>query len=260
LFNAKLDRGAVERAGRELGFARVAVAEDTLVVVPAQDSKTGARLPLPVRFAGGEAHEEVAVVFVVDPPHAEAYVQVVRRARTVPALEDALVAALARGAALEATLETRDAELASVRAEKTSMATLIEAGMLGRDGIRAMNLGAVTWKPAQDGAGTAWLYVGAGRVTFEMELTLAAHARPWALGEPRLLPGSEGASPIPASVAQLLGVPALAPGDRARLVVEFEVPTDDPRMKYSLEVTEQDGNRALRLSDLKLAAPAARKQ
>jgi uncharacterized protein (TIGR02268 family) len=253
LFNAKLDRGAVEGAGRELGLARVAVAEDTLLVVPAQEVRPGARLTLPIRFAGEEAHEEEAVVLVVDPGRAEAYVQVVRRVRTVPALEEALAAALERGAALEAALETRSVELAS-------MAPLIEAGVLGRNGLRVVELGAVRWEPSEDGTGNAWLYVAAGRVTFDIELTLAAQARPWALGEATLRPKEERAAPIPARVARLLGTSVVAPGEKARLLVEFEVPTEGAMGKYQLEVTEQEGERKLYRNGVKLGAPAARKQ
>jgi uncharacterized protein (TIGR02268 family) len=260
LFNAKLDRGAVERAGRELGLARVAVAEDTLLVVPAQEARPGARLTLPIRFAGEEAHEGEAVVLVVDPARAEAYVQVVRRVRTVPALEEALAAALERGAALETALETRSVELATVRAEQASMAPLIEAGVLGRDGLRVVELGAVTWEPREDGTANAWLYVAAGRVAFDIELTLAAQARPWALGEARLIPAKKGAPPIAARVARLLGTAVLAPGEKARLLVEFEVPTEGALKTYRLVVAEQEGERRLYREDVKLAAPAARKQ
>lgn len=260
LFNTKLDRAAIERAGRELGFARVAAAEDTLLVVPAQEAQPGARLTLPIRFAGEEAREGEAVVFVMDPSHAEAYVQVVRRVRTVPALEEALAAALERGAALEASLETRSAELAAVRSEKASMAPLIEAGVLGRNGIRDMELGAVTWFPSKDGTGTARLYVAAGRVAFDIELTLAAQARPWALGEAWLVTKEQDASRIPARVARLLGASLLAPGEKARLLVEFEVPTEGAVKRYDLEVTEQDGVRRLYRKNVKWAAPAARKQ
>jgi uncharacterized protein (TIGR02268 family) len=260
LFNAKLDRAAIERAGRELGLARVAMAEDTLLVVPAQEAKPGERLTLPLRFAGEDAHEGEAVVLVVDSSRAEAYVQVVRRVRTVPALEEALAAALERGAALEAAVEARSAELTTVRAEKASMAPLIEAGVLGRDGIRPMELGAVTLEPREDGTGTARLYVAAGRVAFDIELTLAAQARPWALGEARLKPEKKGASPIPARVARLLGTAVLAPGQKARLLVEFEVPTEGALRQYNLEVTEQEGERSLYRAGVKLAAPAPWKQ
>jgi uncharacterized protein (TIGR02268 family) len=259
LFNAKLERGAVERAGRELGFARIGVTEDMLVVVPAQDSKLGARLVLPIRFAGEEAHEAQAVVFLVDPARAETSVQVVRRIRTVPALEESLAAALDRGAALEASLETRSEELATVRAEKVSMAPLIEAGVLGRNGLRVVELGAVKWEPTDDGTGTALLYVAAGRVAFDIELTLAAHARPWALGEVWLKPERVTAS-IPARVARLVGVPVLAPREKARLLVEFEVPTDGAATKYVLEVVEREGKRRLYRQGVTLGAPAARKQ
>ena len=260
LFNAKLDRGAVERAGRELGFARMGVTEDMLVVVPALEAKPGTRLTLPLRFAGEESHEREAVVFVVDPAHAEASVQVVRRVRTVPALEEALAAALERGTALEAALETRSAELATVRAEKASMVPLIEAGVLGHDGIRPVKLGAVEWERPGDGTANAWLYVAAGRVAFDIELTLAAHARPWALGEAMLQPKKAGASPIPARVARLLGTAVLAPGQKARLLVEFEVPTEGAMTTYDLAVTEQEGKRTLYRGDVTLVAPAARKQ
>ncbi|HVG59250.1 MAG TPA: DUF2381 family protein [Hyalangium sp.] len=260
LFNAELDRGAVERAGRELGFARIGVTEDMLVVVPAQEAQPGARLTIPIRFAGEEAREAAAVVFVVDPARAEAYVQVVRRVRTVPALEEALAAALERGTALEAALETRSAKLATVRAEKASMVALIEAGVLGHDGIRTVKLGAVEWDRPGDGTANAWLYVAAGRVAFDIELTLAAHARPWAPGKATLTPERKGASPIPARVARLLGTGVLAPGETAHLLVEFEVPAEGATKGYRLEIQEQEGGRMLRRANVKLAAPAARKQ
>ena len=260
LFNARLDRGAVERAGRELGFTRVAVAEDALVVVPAQHTQQGARLTLPIRFAGEEAHEAEAVVFLVAPAQAEAAVQVVRRARTVPALEEALVTARERGAALEAALATRSAELAAARTEKASMAPLMEAGLLGREGIRAMELGAVNWEPGETGTAAAWLYVATGSVAFDIELTLSAQARPWAPGAARLVPHHGRGLPIPARVARLVGASMVAPGEKARLLVEFEVPTAGAMEGYTLEVAEQGGERDLFRKNVKWAAPATQRQ
>jgi uncharacterized protein (TIGR02268 family) len=258
LFNARLDRSEVERAGRELGFARVAVADDTLTVVPGMAAQAGARLRLPVRFAGGPPQEGETVVFVVDPPHAEAHVEVVRRMRTVPALEEALIAERARSAALETELAARDAREAELRAEQGSLAGLIEAGTLDPEGISVQKLGANQWDPLADlRAGELRCHVATGRVALVVELDLKAGARPWAPGEATLQLQDGPSTRLPARVARLLRRPVLAPGERALLVVEFEVPTGGSNKTYRLEVLEQGGERALVLPILELRAPDA---
>jgi uncharacterized protein (TIGR02268 family) len=245
--NARLDRSAVERAGRELGFARVAVAEDTLTVVPGMTAQEGAQLRLPVRFAEGPPQEGEIVVFVVDPPHAEAHVEVVRRMRTVPALEEALVAERARSAALDVELAARGARVAELRAEQGSLAGLIEAGTLGPQGISVQTLRAVDWLPSAElSTESSRLHVATGRVAVVVELHLEPTARPWAPGGASLQPmGNDSSARLPARVTRLVGKAVLAPGERALLVVEFDLPTGGPLRTYKLEVLGQDGERAL---------------
>ena len=260
LFNTALDRSAVERAARELGFARVAVAEDTLTVVPGVEMKAGARLRLPVRFAQGQPEEE-AVVFVVDPRNAEASVEVVRRTRTVAALEEALSAESTRCKALEEALAAKDAELAAAHAEAGSLAALVEAGTLGREGIRPVeqDLYAQGWDMAPEiGVLQARLYVATGRMVLEVELTLDPGTAPWMPQRATLQVGKSAI--IPARVMRLLGPAVLAPKHTARFLVEFEAPTADSSLTYTLEVTEQDGQRKPLRGDLRLVAPAARKR
>ncbi|HVG62342.1 MAG TPA: DUF2381 family protein [Hyalangium sp.] len=257
--NARLDRSAVEREGRELGFARVAVAEDTLTVVPGMEAQAGARLRLPVRFAEGPPQEGEIVVFVVDPPHAEAHVDVVRRMRTVPALEEALIAERARSAALEAEVAARDEREAELRAEQGSLAGLIEAGTLDPEGISVEKLGATEWgRLAELRTGELRVHVATGRVALVVELDLKSGARPWAPGGATLQPGGGHTSTrLLASVARLLRKPVLAPGERALLIVEFEAPTGSSSTPYRLEVLEQGGERALVLPMLELSVSAA---
>ncbi|WP_224369329.1 DUF2381 family protein [Hyalangium versicolor] len=260
LFNAALDQDAVERAARELGFARVAVAEDTLTVVPGAEVKAGTRLRLPVRFAQGQP-EEVAVVFVVDPQNAEASVEVVRRPRTVAALEEALSAERARCKALEAALAAKDVELAVAHAQAGSLVALVVAGTLGREGIRSVEqeVKAPGWAmPKGINVEKAQLYMATGRMALDVELTLEGGAPAWAPQSATLVMSTGPV--IPARVKRLLGAAVLAPGEKARLVVEFAVPTGDPSLTYTLEVTAQDPQREKLRGDLTLAAPAARKR
>jgi uncharacterized protein (TIGR02268 family) len=256
LFNARIDRSAVERAGRELGFARVAAGEDTLTVVPGVEAQAGAQLRLPVRFMEGPPQEGEAVVFVVDPLNAEAHVEVSRRVRTVPALEEALAVERARYAAKEAELAARDAQVAELRAAHGGLAGLVEAGILGRDGISVREV-EIKLPPGLS-AGNGRLYVATGRVALVVELTLVAGARPWAPARATLEPRTGDTSTrLPARVTRLLKAAVLAPGDKALLVVEFEVPTGGPEQMYKLEVLEQGGERSLWCVSLELPAPAA---
>ncbi len=254
LFNARLDRGAVERAGRELGFARVAVGEDTLTVLPSGEVKPGTRPRLPLRFAEGSPREGEAVVFLVgEAADAEVSVEVWRGARTVAALEEALATEHARCTAQEA-------ELAASRAEAGSLAALMAAGVLGEDGIPVVESPQKSLKPLEGvSLGKVRLYVANGRVAVAVELALAAGAPAWA---PRraTLTRADGATIISARVVRFLGPAAPAPGERASLVVEFEVPTEELSMKYDLEVMEQAGQRPLKIYELSLAASAAQRQ
>lgn len=246
LFNARLDRSAVERAAHELGLTRVAVAEDTLTVVPAMGVQAGTRLRLPVRFAEGTPQEGEVVVFVVDPLNAEAHVEVTRRMRTVPALEEALAAERARSASQAAELAARDVQVAELHAAQGDLAGLIEAGTLGPEGISVQQVQTDGWYLAPGfRAGTAQLYVTAGRRALVAELHLLAGERPWAPAGATLQPVSAGTlERWNARVVRLLGTDVITPGGRALLVVEFEVPVGGLAQEYRMTVREQEGLRA----------------
>jgi uncharacterized protein (TIGR02268 family) len=223
------------------------------------EAQAGARLRLPVRFAEGPPQEGEIVVFVVDPPHAEAHVEVVRRMRTVPALEEALIAERVRSAALEAEVAARDAREAELRAEQGSLAGLIEVGTLDSEGISVQKPSVNEWEPlAELRAEELRVHAATGRVALVVELDLKSSARPWAPGGATLQPwGGHTSTRLPARVARLLRKPVLAPGERALLIVEFEVPTGSRSTRYRLEVQEQGGERALVLPMLELSASAA---
>jgi len=252
LFNVGLDRSAVERAAHALGLARVVVAEEALTVVPGMGAQAGAQLRLPVRFAEGPAQEGEAVVFVVDPLNGEAHVEVSRRMRTVPALEEALAAERARSAAQEAELAARDALVAELRAARGELAGLIEAGTLGPQGIPVKELPAALWELAAGlSAHNGRLYVAAGRAALVVELHLMPGERPWAPAGATVKPmGSDTGGRLTARITRLVRAAALAPGGRALLMVELEVPPGDPTDEYSLEVWEQEGPRRVKSPNL----------
>jgi uncharacterized protein (TIGR02268 family) len=252
----------VERAAHELGLARVAVAEDTLTVVPGLGAQPGARLRLPVRFADGAAQESEAVVLVVDPLNAEGHVEVTRRMRTVPALEEALAAERARSASQAAALASRDAQVAALHAAQGELAGLIEAGTLGPEGISVQQVETETWRlPPGFSAGTAQRYETAGRMALAVELHLLEGERPWAPAgatfQLRLGGAQEHRN---ARVVRLLKTDVLMPGGQALLVVEFEVPVGGLAQEYDVKVREQDGPRTLTLRLWPAVPPGAARQ
>ncbi|MBN1206172.1 MAG: DUF2381 family protein [Myxococcaceae bacterium] len=245
LFDAKLDPVAVAREGRALGFQRVAVAEDTLTLLPGAGLKEGARLRLEVRFADGQPPEGVLLVFIVDPTRAESLVEVYRGPRSGGTCQEALEAERARSAAKDAELARKDAEIAALRAEGGSLTALVAAGRLTEGGVRAIPLPMRGWKLPRDlRCSAARLYMARGRMALEMELKMVANStQPWAPGEVTL---TRNATPVPVLSARLVEGALLNKNDTARLVVEWEAPEalpDKPPSLYILEVMEQGGKR-----------------
>jgi uncharacterized protein (TIGR02268 family) len=254
LLNAALDRAAMERVAQQPGLVRVEVAESALVLLPAPGVKPGTRLQLTLRFADGQPPEGVPLVLVVDSPGAEAYVEVVRRERTVAALEATLGAERARCAAMEV-------ELATLREGAALLTPLVMAGTLGREGIRVVELNLTTLTPPPGlTARHPRLYIATGRLAVEVELTLAEDARPWTPGTATLHDRVNRAAPIFARSVRWLEAPGLVPGGKARLLVEFEVSTADPNGSFDLKVPEQKGERVLKLQDLTSTSRPTRKQ
>lgn len=253
LFDGALDQAAVELAARALGFQRVAVAEDTLTLVPAPGWREGDRLPLTVPFADGQPRGGLPLVFVVSAAESKAHVLVSRRSRTLAALEEELAEQQARCA-------VKDAEIATLHQKVSSLAMLVASGTLGREGIQVIPLEAANWSmPGQLSRGAASLYVATGYVAFEVELTLEAGARPWT-PDGAILEDQAGLAPIHAGVVRLVEAPVLAAGAKARLVVEFAVSLSGRGKRYRFQVTEQNGNRTLALRDLELSPQPARKR
>ncbi|MDY7226754.1 DUF2381 family protein [Hyalangium rubrum] len=245
LFDGVLAREVVERAARELGFQRVAVAEDTLTLLPASGWKEGERLRLIVHFADGQPAAGVPLVFSVHSTEGEGHVLVSRHLRTVADLEEALAVEQARCAA-------RDAELVALGESVGSLGTLVASGVLGREGLRVISLAHATWKlPEGMGRGATFLYVASGQIALEAELTLAAGERPW-VPEAAALEVAVSEARTPAQVLRLVGGTELVPGSNARLVVEFPLPTGESAREFNLKVTERNGDRELWLYNYKL--------
>lgn len=248
IFNAKLDPDAVAPATRVPGFQRVAVAEDTLTVLPASGLKIGERLKVPVRFADGVPPAEVLLVFVVDSENAETLVEVNRRPRETADCQQTLDAERARTKAQQAELTALRVELAALRAEAGTLTELIRTGGLASGGVRAIELSTKAWTMERGfGFQTARLYVARGLMALEVELTLEPEGAPWVPESAKL---TQNGSPVIARSVRLTEEPVLQPGGRARLVVEWEAPEahpEKPTPAYSLEVTGQGRLRTLKV-------------
>jgi uncharacterized protein (TIGR02268 family) len=243
LFDAALDTQAVERACHELGFQRVAVAKDTIMLLPAPGLKAGQQLRLMVSFADGQPPGGVPVVFVVRPAAAETLVEVSRGALPVSSCQAALTEEQARSAEKDEALALKDAEIAALRAEAGGLTGLVASGRLTDGGVRSMALVTRAWRPPEQLTYlAAHLYVARGLMAVDVELKLRAQAAaPWVPGAVTL---ALGTTSVPVRSARLVEGSMLKPGDTAHFVVEWEAPEalpGKPPPVYRLKVMDQSG-------------------
>ena len=234
-FNAPIDKDSVEVEQRATRFKLVDPGEYTLALEMAVELGPDERLGVRVRYKDGATPAYATFALVSHPTLVDKEVEVVRRPRTVEALEAALAEKEAQVAALEAM---------------SGPAGLVFSKRLNLNGVQACLIEHVQ-EDIMSG-----LTVTGGE---------AYRAGSWALAVFRVrnLPGQNPWEPGEARLALPDGTPVkvrsvdmdktrLAPGEQGLVAVETEAPfwkTDDT---LSLELLDKSGGRRLFISQVEL--------
>lgn len=227
-FDASIDRASVEVEGRTTRFQLVDVGDRTLILELAMEPGSGEKLGVRVRYKDGASPASAAFALVSHPTLVDREVEVVRRPRTVEALE--------------AALAEKDAQLAALRTVSGPVG-LVFSGRLGPEGVRARRLAAIS-AAAQNG-----LKVLDGRGYRATTWALAAvrvynlpGQRPWVPGVARLT----RADGTPVKVLSVtLNKAQLEPGEEGLVAVETEAPSWTTGEVLRLELMDKSGSRRL---------------
>ena len=234
-FDAPIDRTSLELEGRPARFRWVDVGERLVAVEPSVDLVAEERLVVRVRYKDGASPAAATLVLVSNPTLVDKEVEVVRRPRTVEALE--------------AVLEEKEAELAALRASNGA-AGFVFSGRLNLEGVKA-RLFEKPFTGAQSG-----LKVAGGE---------GYRAGPWALAVVRVRnqPGQKPWEPQEARLTLSDGTPVkvrsvdmnkvqLSPGEEGLVAVETEAPFWKVDDVLRLELLDKSGSRHLSIPEVKL--------
>ncbi len=234
-FNAPIDRASLEVEGRETRFKLVDPGEHTITLEVAVEPGPGEKLGLRVRYRDGANPAYATLALVSHPTLVDKEVEVVRRPRTVEALE--------------ATLAEKEAELAALKAV-SGPAGFVFSGRLNLEGVEARPF-------EQPSSGTqSGLKVAGGE---------GYRAGPWALAVVRVrnLPGQKPWEPGEARLTLADGTPVkvrsvemnraqLAPGEEGLVAVETEAPFWKAGEVLRLELLDKGGSRRLSILNVVL--------
>lgn len=223
-FDASIDPDSLSVEGRQERFALVEATTRTVVLRPALALPDDRPLLLRVDFADGLPPSHATLALVPASGEVDAQVRVIRRPRSVPALESELEAVLARCEAGNLVKLALSGELLDgvTRERLPSASSSSEVNVRGQDVYRTRShavvavqiqlpLGARLWVP-----GEAWLRDAAGQVLRRLPV--------WMDGT------------------------RLQPGETRSLAVELERPSGPAEPRWSLELRERDGERHMTLA------------
>jgi len=233
-FDAPIDRASLEVEGRATRFKLVDPAEQTIILEIAVEPGPGEELGVRVRYKDAGTPAYATLALVSHPSLVDKEVEVVRRPRTVEALE--------------AALAEKEAQLAALKAA-SGPAGLVFSGRLDLKGVQAQ---IIEMPPGiQDG-----LKVAGGE---------GYRANSWALVVVRVrnLPGQKPWEPGEARLTLADGTPVkvrsvnmdkaqLAPGEEGLVAVETEAPHWKAGKPLRLELLDKSGSRRLSISEVKL--------
>ncbi|WNG30901.1 DUF2381 family protein [Cystobacter fuscus] len=237
-FDMPVDKAAVEVEGRPVRFKWVEVGDTLIGLEPSVDLGAEEKLVVRVRYRDGASPARATLTLVTRPGVVDKEVEVVRRPRTLEALEAALV--------------EKEAELAALKAQcgVGGHAGLVFSGQLDLDGVRARRLEIELTDPQN---GLKYLSGQAYR------------AGRWALAVVRVrnLPGQPPWVPGTALLIRADGTPVkvlsvgmdkaqLAPGEEGLVAVETEAPFWNAEDLLRLELTDKSGTRHLSIPNVKL--------
>ncbi|MFL5354482.1 DUF2381 family protein [Archangium sp.] len=223
-FDASIDPDSLSVEGRQERFALVEATTRTVVLRPALALPEDTPLLLTVDFADGLTPSHATLALVPATGEVDAQVRVIRRPRSVPALESELEAVLAR-------------------CEAGNLAKLALSGEL-RGGVTLERL------PSADSSSEVKvleqnIYRTLAHAVVAVELELAPGARPWTPGEAWL---RDAAGQVLRRLPVWMDGTRLQPGESRSLAVELERPSAPAEPRWRVELRERDGERHMALA------------
>ncbi|EPX59980.1 hypothetical protein D187_002066 [Cystobacter fuscus DSM 2262] len=237
-FDMPVDRAAVEVEGRPVRFKWVEAGDTLIGLEPSVDLGAEEKLVVRVRYRDGASPARATLALVTRPGVVDKEVEVVRRPRTLEALEAKLV--------------EKEAELAALKAQcgASGHAGLIFSGQLDVEGVRARRLEGGTTSP-QNGL----KYLGGEAYRADRWALAVVRVRnlpgqlPWVPGT-ALLTRKDGTSVKGLSMA--MDKVQLAPGEEGLVAVETEAHLWRAEDVLRLELTDKSGHRHLSIPNVKL--------
>jgi uncharacterized protein (TIGR02268 family) len=237
-FDMPVDKAAVEVEGRPVRFRWMEVGETLIGLEPSVDLGAEEKLVVRVRYRDGASPARATLTLVTRPGMVDKEVEVVRRPRTLEALEAALVES--------------QVELATLKAQcgASGHAGLIFSGQLDVDGVRTRRLEDESRSP-QDGL----KYLGG--VAYRAARWVLAVVRVRNLpGQPAWVPGTalltrEDGTPVK-GLSVAMDKAQLAPGEEGLVAVETEAHLWKAEDVLRLELTDKSGTRHLSIPNVKL--------
>ena len=237
-FNASIDRASLEVEGRATRFKLVDPGEYTLTLEVAVEPGPGEKLRVRVRYKDGGAPAYATLALVSHPTLVDKEVEVVRRPRTVEALE-------ARLSHVEAELVSRKAQCA-----QSGLPNLAFSGVLDSQDVRATPF---FGKPAPGYKGGLEPGRGIGyRATRWAMVVVRVRNLP---GQPAWAPGTARLTSVKGTPVKVLSVhmekPQLQPGEFALVAVMVEPPASN-EVLFRLELVDTAGGRLLPITEVAL--------
>jgi uncharacterized protein (TIGR02268 family) len=235
-FDTSIDRASLEVEGRATRFRFVDVGERLIALEMAVEPGSGEKLGVRVRYKDGATPAYATFALVSHPILVDKEVEVVRRPRTVEALE--------------AALAEKEAELAAHRA-MSGPAGLVFSGRIGPDGVQTQRIA----KPLTDAQNGLEVADGAGYRAMSWTLAVVrVHnlpgQKPWMPAEARLTRALDGKRVKVFSV--VMNKAQLAPGEEGLVAVETEAPFWKAGEVFRLELLDNSGGRLLLIPQVTL--------
>ncbi len=233
VFDAPIERGSVEVEGRTTRFRLVDPGESTLSLQPAVELGAAEKLSVRVRYKDGASPAYATFSLVSHPTLVDKEVEVVRRPRTV--------------GALEAALKEKEAELAALQAVSGPVG-LAFSGRLDLDGVQARRIAGVldprSGLKAEDGTA----YRASSWALAVVRLHNLPGQQPWEPGGARLT-WADGTSVKVLSVR--MNKARLGPGEEGLVAVETEALDWMADAALQLELVDKTGGRRLLIPNVK---------
>ena len=233
LFDAPLNRDSVELEGRDLWIQLVDTGERSLLLEAAMELPPSERWLLRVRFLDGALPAHAVFALTAHSTQVDGEVRVSRRALSPEACQTEL------------------SQLRSRCTQASSPADFVLAGWMGAGGVDALTIEA-----NEEEKNSSELVARRSRVysTLEWAVVLVEvenqGRQPWVPARAKLTGPRQG--PVARIRAVRMKEPALAPGATALIAVEADPPPAAPGAAFSLELSDEAGQRPLVITNVRL--------